>query len=242
MQRGFTLIEMLTVIALIALLTGILLPAYFIIREKSRQSDCMGNLKSIGLALKGYAQDHDGVNTLSLARGVFGGQCAFFGLYAHILLPYTRSKIVYACPSQPFPLLRSGNPVLGVVPLDISYAINANNDDAFQDDCLIAPSLRSPAFAGVALTRIADPDNRLALLDAPTAENPTGTPPNGWRLFHPTEDFCRRPNLLDGWLQKAARHSRGANFLFADGHVQWFERAQALANATQNPWLSNPCP
>ena len=56
---GFTLIEMLVVIAIIAILAAILFPVFAQAREKARQITCTSNLKQFGLAILQYAQDND---------------------------------------------------------------------------------------------------------------------------------------------------------------------------------------
>ena len=87
-RRGFTLVELLVVIAVIGLLISLLLPAVQSSRESGRRVSCANNLKQIGLAIENY----------QLAKGVYPPSSNYDLTYhwdtleqhswASIILPY----------------------------------------------------------------------------------------------------------------------------------------------------------
>jgi prepilin-type N-terminal cleavage/methylation domain-containing protein len=60
LQKGFTLIELMIVIAIIAILAAILIPNFLHARAESQTAACEGNEKQIATALEEYAVDNAG--------------------------------------------------------------------------------------------------------------------------------------------------------------------------------------
>jgi len=70
--RGFTLIELFVVIAIIAILAAILFPVFAQAREKARSAACLSNLKQVGMATRMYSQDYDEVLPAWFVPGATG--------------------------------------------------------------------------------------------------------------------------------------------------------------------------
>ncbi|WCJ61022.1 type II secretion system protein [Fontisphaera persica] len=77
--RGFTLVELLLVVAIIAILMALLLPALGSAKERARRVHCISNLRQVSLAFRLFALDHDGKYPWFLRRnegGTYGPRAA----------------------------------------------------------------------------------------------------------------------------------------------------------------------
>ncbi|MBC8142256.1 MAG: prepilin-type N-terminal cleavage/methylation domain-containing protein [Armatimonadetes bacterium] len=213
--RAFTLIELLVAVAIIAVLAALLFPVFAAVREKSRQTSCLSNVRQIGVAALMYAQDHDETLPVyqydSLIYWVGGRDtpAAKLDKTRGIVYPYVRSGEINRCPSY------IGGDNLG----GTGYGINrrlmfttgfASNPAVFAD--LSAPS-STILFGDAGIPNFP--------VRGMVGETVSIEPPSDW-LPSPTIDF---------------RHQQMACFAFADGHAKAVRRAdfvRELPPAEQN--------
>ncbi len=94
--RAFTLIELLVVIAIIAVLIALLLPAVQAAREAARRSQCVNNLKQLGLAMQNYADVNLALPPTGVAvpENTMTGNSNDFSMKTRIL-PYIEQSSLY---------------------------------------------------------------------------------------------------------------------------------------------------
>lgn len=101
--RGFTALELLVVVLVIAVAVTLLTPALLKAKERSRQAGCGDNLKKIALAATQYSQDmhafpHRG--PLASFDGGVGSQVAAKAIRSLTYYGYCDDPLVYQCPSS----------------------------------------------------------------------------------------------------------------------------------------------
>ena len=108
--RGFTLTEMLVVLVIIAALAGIAVPVVRSGIDSAKQSNCLSNLRQIGVALEKYSQDHaQRMPVMEAGRRSRGEDVPVLDT---VLLDYVGSEDVFRCPADSEEWRKSGSSYL----------------------------------------------------------------------------------------------------------------------------------
>lgn len=90
LHHGFTLIELIITISIIAVLVGLLFPALSRAKASQSRATCLSNLHQIATAFACYAQDNDG----------FGPDDYSDQTWDALIWPYLKIERVYLCPED----------------------------------------------------------------------------------------------------------------------------------------------
>jgi prepilin-type N-terminal cleavage/methylation domain-containing protein len=200
-KYAFTLVELLVVVAIIAILAALLLPALHRVKAKATRTVCLNNLKQINLGVRLYADDHNS----SLPVSTNGAPPLVWSSYQNSIRSYvglhrtpSPQDTLFACPADTFyydyedrisqPLHHQSQYGLS------SYAFNAGNFPRGEP-----PIYPWPGIAGRKLNSIRNPVKTVLVAELPALL------PYSWHDRGPAGHYNNAPD----------------NLSFVDGHVSY---------------------
>ncbi|HEX7011078.1 MAG TPA: prepilin-type N-terminal cleavage/methylation domain-containing protein [Phycisphaeraceae bacterium] len=212
---GFSLIELLVTMSLIALLIGLLLPTLATARQHAQWAVCASNARQTALAIEAYAHAND--QHYPLARMYPDDPT-----WLEATQPYGQHELLYRCPSDQSPLWNEPDPAQQ---RRTTYGLNG----------YLTPN--HPPYWGVRPVQVVSPSHAVVVAELSDDLNKDhfmpmfwGTPPKLANMMMQSRQWDAakgQPKVLS-----IHRHQDTANYVFADGH--------AATHAFEDTWQQTP--
>jgi len=224
-EIGFTLIELLVVIAIIAILAAILFPVFARAKQRAHQTECLSNIKQMGIAMLMYIEDWDGIMMPVVGYVPYYDHNGWTWRLRH----YNDTLKLFQCPSDDHWFSYSMN-----------WHVHRREVGTVKSPAKFIVIFESPGsglktLGGSPASAMADADltneNQVDPVPGRTG-NETVYGCYGQRHDDvPISRYADRGNWTsnspcgDKWhhLYFPGRHMGGNNILFLDGHARWFK-------------------
>ena len=248
-RHGFTLLDLLLATGVISLLAGLLLPVIANAKAKARRIECLSRLKQWSVAFGSYAEDNDGwiarecyeplgevtINNWSQVKGRVraDGTSDSDDVWYNALPPmlgqsrtvafnalpdrprfFDRRDLIH-CPAARFP----------------AFALRPTYQFPLFSLAMNSQLINSGPTISIGLIERSDSVRTVLFLDNLL---------EGEEKVHPMQESTHLGQPGAYANRFGARHQRGGNLAFADGHVAWFQGRHVVETDEESPLVGGP--
>jgi type II secretory pathway pseudopilin PulG len=165
--HSFTLIELAVIVAILAILAAMLLPATAVVSEQAKLTGCLGNLKEIGKAVQTYAKNNN--NHIEGLTGESGYKGSTGLPWSQNIYNILQDPKLFLCPADKTKNDRRGKPQ----PAKSSYGV-----------VKISPAIWPEPLKSFTIDRLIDPAKFIHIMDAHNSWNNIGHASGAWQVTH----------------------------------------------------------